>query len=217
MPASSRHSETATTIRIEAEGLRATKRKRTFEEILDQGIALFRAQGIRRTRTESIARASAVSAATLFNYFPTKAALAEAWVRGESDRILAEAAASARSRGLRPALREACRRLADSLQDAPSLRLEAWRFAGRARDQALEATHPMVVCLREEQVAERVRADLPAEILAELIVDAFEAGLIEGLRPARGGDEPLRRLQARIDVLLDGARKRNERVAAPRA
>ena len=69
-------------------GLRATKRRRTFEEILANGVALFREQGIRRTRTDQIAKAAAVSPATLFNYFPNKGALAEAWVRGELDRAV---------------------------------------------------------------------------------------------------------------------------------
>lgn len=198
-------------------GLRATKRQRTFEEILGQGVALFRSQGIRRTRTESIARASAVSAATLFNYFPNKGALAEAWVRGELDRALAEVALAVPERGLRSALRDGCRRLADSWQDAPALRLEAWRFTGRARARALDAAHPLAVCLGREQDEERLRRDVPAEVLAELLGDAFEAGLIEGLRGERSESDVLRRLQARIDVLLDGARKRNERVVAPRA
>ena len=51
-----------------ASGLRASKKRRTFEDILANGVALFREQGFRRTRTDQIAKASSVSAATLFNY-----------------------------------------------------------------------------------------------------------------------------------------------------
>lgn len=202
---------------LDAEGgLRATKRRRTFEEILANGIALFREQGIRRTRTEQIARAAAVSPATLFNYFPNKGALAEAWVRGELDELVASAAGRIDERGLRPALRGVCRALAAQADDSPGLRLEAWRSLGRARERALDPSHPLVAGIEQEQVRERIRQDLPARILAEQILDALESGLIEGLREGSAQEELLRALQARLDLILDGARKRNERVALPR-
>lgn len=193
-------------------GLRATKKRRTFEEILANGVALFRAQGFRRTRTEEIARASAVSPATLFNYFPTKAALAEAWVRGEVDRSIDAATSELEGRGLRPALRSIARELAGRAGDAPELRFEAWRAAGRARDREPEAGHPLVEAFRREQQGERIRQDVPARVLASLILDGLEAGLIEGLRAGYGEAELARGLQLRVDVVLDGARKRNERV-----
>lgn len=199
-----------------ADGLRATKKQRTFEEILANGVALFRTQGIRRTRTEEIARKSSVSAATLFNYFPSKAALAEAWVRGESDRAVEAAAAEGVDRGLRPVLRAACRTLAEGAADAPALRFEAWRSAGRARERALGEGHPLLAAVRREQEQGKLRADVAAGALCELLLDAIESGLIEGLRSARAGDELARSLQVRVDVILDGARKRNERVEAPR-
>jgi len=207
-------------------GWRATKRQRTFDEILANGVALFRAQGIRRTRTESIAQASSVSAATLFNYFPTKGALAEAWVRGEVDRVLgASAQALLEDRGLRPALRAVARTLAADATDAPGLRLEAWRSTGRARAAGLPAGHPLVAGVADEQARERIRRDLPAMVLAELIVEALEAGLIAGLREAEAAIDAVseapaivtRAIALRIDLVLDGARKRNERVEAPRA
>lgn len=197
-------------------GLRATKRRRTFDEILASGVALFREQGIRRTRTDEIARAAAVSPATLFNYFPNKGALAEAWVRGESDRSLTDQAGEIEARGLRPALRGACRILAGRAVDAPSLRFEAWRAAGRARERALDPSHPLVLGIQGEQVRERIRQDLPARILAEMLLDALESGLIDGLRERSSEADLARSLQARVDLILDGARKRNERVELPR-
>jgi AcrR family transcriptional regulator len=199
------------------DGLRATKKRRTFEEILANGVALFRAQGLRRTRTEEIARASSVSAATLFNYFPSKAALAEAWVRGECERLLAEALSDGEGRGLRTALRAASRGIARQLADAPALRLEAWRAAGRARAAEPGPGHPLVVAVEREQAADRLRRDLPASLLATALLDALEAGLIDGLRGEPAEDVLARGLQARVDLVLDGARKRNERVELPRA
>ncbi len=201
---------------IESEpGLRAVKHRRTFEEILANGIALFREQGVRRTRTDQIARAAAVSPATLFNYFPNKGALAEAWVRGELDGVVASWASKIGERGLRPALRGACRALSVQADDAPALRFEAWRSAGRARDRALDPAHPLVAGIEQEQLRERIRQDLPAQVLAGQVLDALESGLIEGLRDAAAQDDLLRALQARLDLILDGARKRNERVALP--
>ncbi len=198
-----------------SEGLRATKKRRTFEDILANGVALFREQGFRGTRTEQIAKASSVSAATLFNYFPTKAALAEAWVRGESDRAVERSASEFEARGLRPALRAACRALAGQVADAPALRLEAWRATGRAREQALSASHPLIAGILREQSQERIRQDLPATLLAELILDAIESGVVEGLRLEHSAENLARGLQARVDLILDGARKRNERVGLP--
>jgi AcrR family transcriptional regulator len=197
------------------DGLRAKKKRRTFDVILANGVALFREQGIRRTRTEQIAEAAAVSPATLFNYFPNKGALAEAWVRGESDRIVAEASAEIAERGLRPCLRSACWILAGCAADAPALRLEAWRTAGRARERALDGAHPLAIAIEGEQERERIRRDLPARLLAEMILDALESGLAEGLRLARPEEELAKSLQARVDLILDGARKRNERVELP--
>ena len=197
-------------------GLRATKKRRTFEEILANGIALFRAQGIRGTRTEAIARASAVSPATLFNYFPSKSALAEAWVRGEVDRAVEEAASELEGRGLRPALRSISRGLAGRAGDAPALRFEAWRTTGRARDREPQDRHPLVRSLLQEQERERIRQDIPAHVLAGLLLDGLEAGLIDGLRAGRSEPDLARAMQMRVDVILDGARKRNERVEAPR-
>lgn len=195
---------------------RGSKRRRTSEEILANGVALFREQGVRQTRTNQIARASAVSAATFFNHFPSKAALAEAWVRGEVDRLIDEAAPSIAARGLRPVLRGACRSLATRAADAPALRFEAWRTVGRARERCPALEHPLVRGLEQEQAAERIRRDVSAVLLAELLLDALEAGLVAGLRDAQPPALLAQTLQVRLDLILDGARKRNERVAAPR-
>ena len=91
-------------------GLRADKKRRTRERILANAIALFRKQGMRATRLAQIAAESEVSSATLFNYFPTKGTLAEAWVRGELESHLADAieAAVDTRHNLRSAIRATC-------------------------------------------------------------------------------------------------------------
>jgi len=215
-------------------GLRARKRQQTYDEILANAIALFRKGGIRGARMSEIAQASGVSAGTLFNYFPTKSVLAEAWVRGEIEQALTNVADSLGDRSLRPTLRAACGRLAELGRGERALRLEAWREVGRARRDAIDEQAPMARVLRREQERERVRGDLPATVLYAMLQDAIEGGVIEGLRrgdPDAGGvsagaeaavaaavaAETASCLRARVDLVLDGARKRNERVAAPPA
>src|SRR5690606_1968979 len=143
--------------------------------------------GLRAARTDQIAQASAVSTATLFNYFPSKAALAAAWVRGELDRAIEAAATDLGERGLRPMLRATCRALAAQALDAPALRLEAWQLAGRARATPPDDRHPLVAGIQREQQSERVRADVAPSCLAGMLLDALESGLIEGL--GSGQDE----------------------------
>ena len=196
-------------------GLRATKKRRTRATILANAIALFRKQGIRATRSADIAATSQVSAATLFNYFATKNDLAEAWVRGEIYVALEELARSRGDRGIRPGLRASCRRLAESSCQERSLRLEAWRSAGRAAAESPGRIELLVRFIEAEQQRARLRADLPASALAEMLIEALEGGLIAGLRASGDGSEVAARIRVRVDLVLDGARKRNERVSAP--
>jgi hypothetical protein len=66
-----------------------------------------------------------------------------------------------------------------------------------------------------EQQRARLRADLPASALAEMLIEALEGGLIAGLRASADRREVAARIRAGVDLVLDGARKRNERVSAP--
>ena len=197
-------------------GLRQDKKQRTRAEILANAVAIFLDRGIRGTRLADVARASRVSPATLFNYFPTKAALAEAWVRGEVEAALARMAREIGDHGLRAALRRLCRGLAGWDEAEREARQQAWAEAGRARTRSRPEDSPLVGILRREQERDRVRSDLSAGLLAEMLTDAIESGLIAGLRVDAEPSERARRLQARVDLVLDGIRKRNERVRLPR-
>jgi AcrR family transcriptional regulator len=194
---------------------RLRKKQRTRARILANAIALFRKAGIRNTRSLEIAAASDVSPATLFNYFATKNDLAEAWVRGEIGTGLDALAAEAGDRGIRSGLRSRCRDLAEASWAERDLRLEAWRSAGRAATATLRHTASLEALIAREQDRARLRADLPARVLAEMIAEAVEGGLISGLRESTDAKQFAAGLRARIDVVLDGARKRNERVSAP--
>ena len=206
-------------------GLREAKRVRTRARILANAIALFRQQGVRATRLARVAEASEVSTATLYNYFATKGDLVAAWLRGEIREALASHLVGERGGGerrLRPVLRRTVAGLAEAAASEAELRREAWHEAGRAPLEPASQWAEWVDCLAEEQKRERVRGDLGPGALAEIIVDALEGGLIEGLRRSRDVDASSDRtapieqsIRARLDLALDGARKRNERVPAP--
>jgi AcrR family transcriptional regulator len=196
-------------------GLRARKKRQTEAVIVENAIRLFREQGVRGALLSQVARASLVSPATLFNYFPNKGSLAEAWVRGELDEALVNVARDLGDHGLRSAMRNLCRRIASLVSQQRPVRLEAWRETGRAPAVPVSARHPIVLALSAEQKRERVRGDVSAQALGEMLVDAIEGGVIAGLREKGNEAELAKAVQERVDLILDGARKKNERVAPP--
>lgn len=201
-------------------GLRAEKKRRTHQEILANAVALFQKQGIREARTNEIAQLSGVSPGTLFNYFATKDALVEAWLRGELDGVVVGLASSLGERGLRPMLRGVCRVLAADCLEPRALRREGWRILGRGRsaDFCLQEGTPLVRVVEAEQERDRIRKDLSAVALAEMLMDGLEGGLIAAVEeeePGSASPQVARGLESRVELILDGMRKRNERVSAP--
>lgn len=202
---------------------RETKKLRIRQEILTNAIALFCAQGVRAARSAAIAEASEVSPATLFNYFPSRSILAGAWVRGELIGVFQAEIREAEAGGLRGGMRRACSELARlTLLDHPVARLEAWRIANRSLDPVVsELQDRFAARVASEQQAGRLRSDLAAAEIASLLLDAAEGALVRGLGSIleTGGPRDEKALasalRARVDLVLDGARKRNERVAAP--
>lgn len=64
----------------------ATAKQQTRKRILDAAQRLFRSEGYDRTSTRSLSAAAGIATGTLFNYFPTKDALALAIVTDGLDR-----------------------------------------------------------------------------------------------------------------------------------
>lgn len=205
-------------------GHRAEKKLRTRARILENAIAFFCRDGVQAARSAEIASASDVSTATLFNYFPTRPDLAAAWVRGELFEGVSDACELGRDRGLRSALRRACPHLAQRALADPRTRLEAWRIVRRTvaapREPGVAAGRAALGSMVAiEQDRGRIRRDIAPTALADLLVDALEGGMIEALesleaeRPPDAADPRLEFfLRARVDLVLDGARKKNERV-----
>lgn len=209
--------------------LRASKKQQTRSDLLANAIALFRRKGIRATRSAEISAAAGVSPATLFNYFPTKNDLADAWVRGELAEQLTALERAKGDRSLRAALRELCREIAAANWPERQVRFQAWRAAGRAPADRSEGLRPLKAWVGREQGKGRLRSDLPSETLADMVLEALESGLVQGIQPDEGRaaedlQDPGRSggagsagelsdlLRARVDLVLDGARKKNERV-----
>ncbi|MHA7837791.1 MAG: TetR/AcrR family transcriptional regulator [bacterium] len=204
----------------------ASRKARTRRSMIENAIALFREKGVRAARAAEIAEASGVSTATLFNYFSNRSLLAEAWVREELMGTLAAPwIGKAAPPGLWAGLRRACRELARISAPYPETRLEAWRSVGRASPpqdlRAGELRAPLEARVVLEQDAQRLRGDLPAREITALLVDAVEGALVGELERVAGSGRAVDEkaldgaLRARVDLVLDGARKRNERVRAP--
>lgn len=190
-------------------GLRERKRARTHKELLEAAISLFRERGFEATPVRAVLERVEVSEATFFNYFPSKEALLAAWAAERLEACLAPAL-EARG-GLRAGVRAGLRRLADALEAEPALARDAW---GRLRVGAPERAAPWRAALGEAQQRGELRADLPADELAAVLAAAVDTAVAGWA--ARGAAAALApRLQRAADLVLDGGRKRHERVRAP--
>lgn len=88
------------------EGLRERKKARTRASIADAAITLFGRHGFDRVTVAEVARASEVSVATVFNYFPTK----EDLFFDRQDEIISQLANVVRNRRPAEPFVDACRR-----------------------------------------------------------------------------------------------------------
>ncbi len=197
-------------------GLREVKKQRVRNEIQETAIALFRERGIDGARVRDIIERVEISEATFFNYFPSKAAVLSAWAH----RLVAGSWVSSdppSGRNLRRQIREHVRQLGDRISADreflaavwPRLRLDS------VRPSASEPDAVATDMFRSAQARSEIRADLAPEQLAELLAGAIHHTVASWLLTPGTPLNPLvPRLQGAVDLLLDGCRKRNERVRA---
>jgi AcrR family transcriptional regulator len=209
-------------------GHRVEKQRQQRAAIIANTLALIRESGAARIRISDIAACSGISDATFFNYFASKDAVLREWADGVVDAAFAEAA-ERQAEGM--ALRRAVRWLADRLAArareegellGAGLRLArvvpAWDEPGpaRGRPRTQDAARQLI-----EQARDRgeVRGDVPAAELGAALRAVVVSALVQGLsrKPGHAAGAPALAAGARraADVLLDGMRKRNERVRAP--
>ena len=215
-------------------GLREEKQARQRALIIENAVALFTQRGFDAVPVREIARACAVSEATFFNYFGTKGALLREWAGLELESSLAFGIRQAGSGGLRRGVRQWSGELARRVEGQPELMAEAWSRMrlddlgpglgpglgtgiGPARGRQSHSDS-LVALIADAQGAGEIRGDLEPKFLAQLIRNCL-AGSISAWYDAPG-DQGIESLQQRMvrgaGVLLDGFRKRNERVPAPR-
>ena len=198
--------------------LRSDKKRRTRNLIIENAIAFFRERGFDAVRVKEIAAASDVSEGTFFNYFQSKDALVGEWVHGRLAASLRDDEGARGPGALRRATRSAARSLAGLLEADRDLLADLWP---RARLAALRGSEPSAVvqAVASAQEEGEVRRDVPAEELARLLEVALLSaadGWLSGT--ASSAEDPAAPALLRaVDLVLDGSRRRNERVRVSRA
>jgi AcrR family transcriptional regulator len=208
-------------------GLRDTKQKNQRISIIENAIALFRERDFDAVPVREIALACTLSEATFFNYFGDKAGVLREWAKREFDASLAVAVEAARGGPLRRVVRLWAAELARRAAADPILMRKAWLhvrvsdFTGapsRARGRA-PGPEPVLPLIESAQRESDLRADLDADLLAQLLLSCLAGTLSTCLAESHSPTEKsvAERLGRGADLLLDGFRKRNERVPAPSA
>ncbi len=203
-------------------GLRADNQLTQRREILENAFAYMCAHSGELPTMAALARSCAVSEATVFNYIGQRDALRAEWAH----RSLAERCrAVARDDGgsLRRIVRRTTRALRDQLDAQPEVWLRVWSAgapvdpaAGRPGGPAPGDENADVTDLvRIAQDRGEVRTDVDAAVQASALVSAWVGALAREARHAEGApidDTGWRRVGSAVELVLDGLRRRNERV-----
>ena len=189
-------------------GLRHRKKQRQRQAILGAAIEFARAHGFEAMRVRDLISGLEISEATFFNYFPSKAALLDAWLEDE----LANAFASSEDdkRTMRRALRARIRGLAEEAHHCDGIGQAAWlharvQVAVAAAAQRCDLTSQVEVA----RDAGDLRRDVEPALLAEWLVGAVAFAISSAVASER---DPVSAALAVADLILDGARRRHERV-----
>jgi AcrR family transcriptional regulator len=186
---------------------RAAGKARVRGELLGAARRLFAAQGVVETTMDDIARAAAVSRATAFNYFPSKAQLLQALALEMEERFLARIEqqlaepASAAER-----ISQLFQWTAGSIEGTPELSrvliVASEAAYGRDRETALRTARMHEAFCRLLQAGRRagdVRRDVGIEALAEVVGGTY-IGVLHAWRVA--GKYPLRRRMSEVASVL---------------
>lgn len=188
-------------------GLREEKRARMQLQIIENAIALFRENGFGRTPVAEIARKCDISQATFFNHFPTKDAVLSRWAYSGLWQAFADA--DRVSGSLRLKLRALGDTLARWVAHDPELAAESWRRARVAPPGSCQAAHRMV---EDAQATGELRRDLSPDELAAILVGVAADAIARHLTEQTHALSLQARLRAALDLIVDGSRRRHERV-----
>ncbi|MGB1225276.1 MAG: TetR/AcrR family transcriptional regulator [Mycobacterium sp.] len=197
---------------LETQPAGSTRRERRRLEVsgrvLDAAESLFVAKGFDETSVAEICEAADVAYGTFFNHFPAKSDLLLALgARALSDISGQLAALSRRPVPIGDAVRDLFEGFAERLQSvSPGERALAARVQSLAftevhedRDHGFHAA--FVAFIHESVATDRVRADIPAETLADLLASAYATMALSWVHIP---DFPVRsRARALADVLAE--------------
>ena len=190
-------------------GLRERKKARMHAAILEAAEELAHERGFEGLRVRDLTARLEISEATFFNYFPARTALLDAWLEEKLANAFADPAARARTG--RAGIRRCIRDLARDAARADGLAAAAWREACHAvaiRGAAERGGLPSTLAAACD--GGELRRDIEPVELAELLLGAVVLAIAVGSAGPDGGTEA-RALRA-ADLVLDGARRRHERV-----
>ena len=206
-------------------GLRDAKQRAQRLAILENAFAFMRAHEGALPTVAELARACGISDATVFNYVGQRATLRSEWAH----RCLADCGTAAEvdlgGGSLRRALRSSGRALRSRFEEAPEVWARVFAEASPVdpsvgRPGGVRPGDEHAVWVRLVSVARErgeVRADVDPSVQAGALVAAWLGALAREVRPieekAAGlDDEAWRRISATVELVVDGLRKRNERV-----
>ena len=189
-------------------GLRERKKARTRASILEAASELSLESGFDGLRVRDLIEHLEISEATFFNYFPSKSALLDAWLEDKLANAFAQLGADSRNR--RSVLRKRIRELARNAS-TEGLAASAWQ-RGRVQQAACAAAErcDLASVFAAARDAGEVRRDIEPSELAEVLVGGVAMAIATALLSAEPAPEA-RALRAG-DLVLDGARRRHERV-----
>lgn len=204
-------------------GHREAKQEARRQAIIANAVALYRELGPDALRVRAISARTGISDATFFNYFRSRDGVFGEWAADEVDAAFRRAEARCRGgEGMRRVVRHLAAELADRvvLEGAPLIHgVRSMRLVPRtAEDAPARGRSPesdAALGLVEANLARgEIRSDVPAPQLAEML----RSVVLSALAGALAADPPpdarvlAERVRLAADVVLDGMRKRNERV-----
>lgn len=186
--------------------LRERKRELTRDALFEAAVALFVERGYDETTMDEIAERAMVSRATAFNYFPRKEDLLTEWAQRRRAVIVTNARQAAR-RGEVPQIRQMLLALCGSYTRGKAGRtfVAAWLATGGPLKAEAWASAPLLADLvRAGQTAGEIRADVDAELVGRLLLNAFLGALYQWAAQQRPGTWLRRELDAALEVILAG-------------
>jgi AcrR family transcriptional regulator len=192
-------------------GLREDKKASARAALIANAAALFRERGYGTVSVREIAQTIPVSEATFFNYFAAKPSLIRAWLDRELEAALAENPVELPLAGARGRVRATALALARRMAPERGWLAAAWASLPQAAAPPSQLIELVEVAQREGEL----RADLSARSIAVIAAAAAQCAIGDWLSsggPAASPSDLATTLRGALDLVLDGARKRHERV-----